>query len=298
MSTQAQALMEDLKARRESALSSTTLSPFPDLDRTLRTLSGDDGSGFSFNLDPKFAGDEQDASVTFPDLTVEPAMPFAGTFFDAFPGLRQGPTPSNSFMSPPGLSYPSHLHRSLYDQQMARPVAVDRQSTGGSSYTGSFNPFAETIDEAPSRRFSPLDEERRVSRFGFARGRQGSTSSPYHTSSPLSNSESVPHPHYFSSSELASPINHAPGQWPFHPRHQQSLDFPPTSSASALSSPLISNAHSMAQTPYMQQQQPPSRFMPFDSDVSEAQLREFIHASRDRATPSRNGPPGRTLLFV
>lgn len=299
MSTQAQALMEDLKARRESALPSSSQSPFPDLDRTLRTLSADDGPGFSFNLDPKFAGGE-DASVALPDLTVEPAMPFGGSFFDSFPALRQGPSsPSNgSFMSPPGLSYPMHLHRSLYDQQISRPIPVDRQSTGGSSYTGSFNPFAETTDETPVRRFSPLDEEPKVSRFGFARGRQGSASSPYHTSSPLSNSESASHLQYFSSSEHASPVNRSPGQWPFHPRHQQSLDFPHNSSVSALSSPLVPHAHSMAQSLYVQQQQPQSTFMPFDSDVSEAQLREFIHASRDRVTPSRNGPLGRTLLFV
>lgn len=299
MSTQAQALMEDLRARRESSLTSTAQSPFPDLDRMLQTLSENDG-GFSFNLDPKLAGSAQDASITLPDLS-DPTIGFGGSFFDSFPGLRPGSVHPPHLIPPPGISYPPSPHRSLYDP-LTRSPAVDRQSTASPSYTGSFNPFAEATEETPSRRFSPLDEERKVSRFGFARGRNGSTSSPHHTSSPLSNSESVSQLQYFGSSELASPMTQSPGQWPFHLRHQQSHDFPHTTSTSAMSSPLVSHAlahaHSLSQSPYAQQQQPQSRFMPFDSDVSEAQLREFIHASRDRATPSRNGPPGRTLLFV
>ncbi|OCH89107.1 hypothetical protein OBBRIDRAFT_41131 [Obba rivulosa] len=286
MSIQAQALMEDLKARREMPAPAIVQSPFPDFDRMLQTLSSGDGDfgGFSFNLDPKLAGEEQDTMLTLPELDVDPNIPFTGTFLDAFPGLRQAGPSSGSLMPPPGLSYPHHSPRPAYDPLSMRQQALERQSTG-SSYTGSFNPFAaETTEEAPARRYSPLlDEERKVSRFGFARGRQGSTSSPHHLASPLSNAESVSHFSFYNASEHASPANHTPSQWPLHARHE----FAHHQTISNGSSPLVQ--HAQAQALYGQQQ--PSRFQPFDNGVSEAQLRELITSSRERANTSRNGPP-------
>ncbi|KAH9948104.1 hypothetical protein B0H21DRAFT_848596 [Amylocystis lapponica] len=276
MSTQALALMEDLKARREVPQSVAQTSPFPDFDRMLQTLSGADGNGgFSFNLDPALAGDEQESALVLSDLDAEAAIPFQGTFLDAFPALRQGVPPANPLMAPPGLSYP-HQHRSIYDPLSTRSPAVERQSTGGSSYTGSFNPFAaETTEDAPTRRYSPLDEERKVSRFGFARGRQGSTSSSLHPTSPLGNGDNVAHMPYYSSSEMPSPAPRASPQWSL--QNRQHHDYTQHQSSSAMSSPLAQQAQ--AQSPYSLQQQP-GRFQPFDSGLSEAQLRDFINSSR------------------
>jgi CCR4-NOT transcription complex subunit 4 len=65
---------------------------------------------------------------------------------------------------------------------------------------------------------------------------------------------------------------------------------------SATSSPLV--PHAQAQPVYNQQQ---SRFQPFESGVSEAQLRDFIQSSRDRAgsaTVAVSTPAGMRLLFV
>ncbi|OBZ75632.1 hypothetical protein A0H81_04826 [Grifola frondosa] len=296
MSTQAQALMEDIRARRESILLPVTQSPFPDFDRMLQTLSGNGGEfgGFSFNLDPKLVGEGQDVSLDLPDLVVESNVAYTGSFFDVFPALRPGGQSSaNPVVAPPGLSYPSQTHRSMYDLSIGRSSMVERQSTGGSSYTGSFNPFApENADDAPSRRYSPIDEERKVSRFGFARGRHGSTSSPLHASSPLSNNDSASYLAHHSSSELTNHTNHAQPQWPFQTRLQHH-EFAHYQSNSAMSSPLAQ--HVQAQPQYgQQQQQQPTRFQPFDSGVSEAQLREFIQSSRERANPVRNGPLDQT----
>jgi CCR4-NOT transcription complex subunit 4 len=298
MSTAAQALLDDVKARREASLPSAYVSPFPDFDRTLQTLSGDDGGfgGFSFNLDPKLAGEDTDVSATLPDFDAEATMPFHGTFTDAFPALRpptQHGSPSSPFMSPPGISYPHIANRGIYDPLTLRPI--ERQSTGGTNYTGSFNPFAEVNEESASSsprkaQYSPLDEERKVSRFGFARGRQGSTatSSPLHVSSPLSNNGDS-HTSFYTSNEVSAPSQSS--QWPALNRQQ---DYGYSQPGSLLNSPLAQ--HAQAQTAFSQQ---PSRFQSFDSGVSEAQLRELIQSSRERAGPTTNdSPAGMRLLFV
>lgn len=295
MSTQALALVEDIKARRESALVAPTgPSPFPDFDRMLQNLSGGD-EGFSFNLDPKLAGDDVDASLTLPDVETEATTPFTGTYLDAFPGLRiQAAVPP--FMSPPGLGYPQ---KSGYASAGPGSPVIERQSTG-SSYTGSFNPFAEGAEDGSSRRFSPLDEDRKMSRFGFARGRHGSSSSPLHTASPLGHhSETVSHAPFYTP-ELG--FAQANATWnPRHP-HADYMHHQPTS---ALSSPLAQHAQAVnyGQSPHLQQQQqrtPSGRFQPFDTgvgmSVSEAQLRDLISASRDRI--NGGGRSGSTGTFI
>lgn len=299
MSTAARALLEDVKQRREMPPPvAAVVPPFPDFDRTLEVLNGKDGgSGFSFNLDPKLAGPDSDANVELlPDFEAEAKTPFHGTYVDAFPALRTPGSPgSAAFMVPPGLQYPHNPSRSIYDPLSVRPpiAPLERQSTGGSSYLGSFNPFADAGEDSPSpgSRYSPLDDDpsRKVSRFGFARGRQGSTatSSPLHTSSPLANSASEGHSFYNSSEASPSQPAQSPmPQWgPYY-----SVD------GSATSSPLVQ--HAQAQPVYNQQH---SRFQPFDSGVSEAQLRDFIQSSRDRAgsaTGVLNTPAGMRLLFV
>ena len=299
MSTAAQALLDDVKARREAPTPSAYVSPFPDFDRTLQTLSGDDGGfgGFNFNLDPKLAGDDTEASATLPEFDAEANMPFHGTFTDAFPALRppgQHGSPSSPFMGPPGIAYPHNSNRVIYDPLTSRPI--ERQSTGGSNYTGSFNPFAEANDDSAGRspprkvQYSPLDEERKVSRFGFARGRQGSTaaSSPLHVSSPLINN-SDSHASFYNSNEAS--VSTPSSQWL---SRQQQQDYGYSQPNSLLNSPLAQ--HAQAQAAFSQQ---PSRFRSFDSGVSEAQLRELIQSSRERAGPTTNdSPAGMRLLFV
>jgi CCR4-NOT transcription complex subunit 4 len=136
------------------------------------------------------------------------------------------------------------------------------------------------------------DSSRKMSRFGFARGRQGSTattSSPLHVPSPLAASSSEGHSFYNSSETVPSqPSAPPPPMAPWGSYY--SLN------GSATSSPLV--PHAQAQPVYNQQQ---SRFQPFESGVSEAQLRDFIQSSRDRAgsaTVAVSTPAGMRLLFV
>ncbi|KZT67800.1 hypothetical protein DAEQUDRAFT_381300 [Daedalea quercina L-15889] len=296
MSTQAQALMEDLRARREGPTPAVTeKSPFPDFDRMLQTLSGDDGGfgGFSFNLDPALAGEGTEEALVLPDLNTTPNTPFTGTFLDAFPGLKQNAV-SSPLMGPPGLSHPS---RPAYDPlNLRQPGILEQQPSGSSGYTGSFNPFgSDANDDLSSRRYSPLNEERQVSRFTFARGRQGSTSSSLHAASPLNHADNFSHASFYNSPDMASPARRGtPPQW-FSTRHQPQDLF--HGQHSAMSSPLVQQAQ--VQPPFATpQHQQPSRFQPFDTGVSEAQLRELISSSRERATQFRNGQSGRTLLLV
>ncbi|KAH9842550.1 uncharacterized protein C8Q71DRAFT_208144 [Rhodofomes roseus] len=288
MSTQAQALMEDLRARREMPVPAIMeKSPFPDFDRMLQTLSGDDGGfgGFSFNLDPALAGEGADEALVLPELDVTPNTPFTGTFLDAFPGLRQNAA-SGPLMGPPGLAHPA---RPAYEPVTLRQPALDRQPSGGSGYTGSFNPFgSDANDDVPSRRYSPLDEERQVSRFTFARGRQGSTSSSLHASSPLNHADNFAHAPYYNSSELVSPARRGtPPQWlPNRHQAQEFIHGP----HSAMNSPLAQQAQQAQAHPQYAppQQQHPGRFQPFDPGVSEAQLRDFINSSREKSFQFRH----------
>ncbi|KAK7689071.1 hypothetical protein QCA50_007762 [Cerrena zonata] len=319
ISAQAQQLLEDVRARRESAFFTTPLSqnPFPDFDRMLKNLTDGD-NGFSFNLDPKLAGND-DAEASFSaEAEAEANKPFIGTFVDAFPALRQsGYTSSFATAPPPGLGQvPSHPVYKTAPQP-------ERQSSG-SSYTGSFNPFAESPDDAPAaptRRFSPLDDERKMSRFGFARGRQGSSSSPLATASPLSHSESIASSFYTATS--TNDVSHSASQnfnqWGLGNRHHTSqVDYIHSNAASTMSSPLVpqAQANSMYQNhqhhqqqlqqqqelhqqlqQHQQQQAQASRFQPFEASVSEAQLRDFISQSRDRIAPTSRVNDGQRYRY-
>jgi len=271
MSTAARALLDDVKARRESALPiSSGLSPFPDFDRTLQTLSGEDGGGFSFNLDPKLA-DEADLAENLPDFDMTSTIPFRGSYLDAFPALRSG----SPYTHPPSLGYPQSVAHPIYDPSAARSTPgslLEKQTVRGASYLGSFNPFSEpSVDDvmsspSPSLRssYSPIDEERKVSRFGFARGRQSSTatSSPLHSMAPLNYSSDLQ-------------LNHSPDDL-VHP-------WPPGLHDIHVPSPL-----SGSPLPHCAQAQP--IFAPHQShlqslsggDLSEAQLRSFIQSSQER----------------
>ncbi|KAI0747629.1 hypothetical protein C8Q80DRAFT_1353615 [Daedaleopsis nitida] len=289
MSTQAQALMEDIRARRESNTTTAVQNPFPDFDRMLQSLGNDtEFGGFSFNLDPKLAGDVQADSIGLPEFDADPAVPFNGGFFDVFPSLRpSGQAAATPLLPSPGLPFASQGPRTVFDPRTGKGP-LERQTTG-SSYTGSFNPFAgDGADDGSARKYSPMDEERKVSRFGFARGRQGSASSSLHASSPLSNAESLSQlAHHHNPAEYSA---HANQQWPFPSRHH---DFAAHYQAnSAMSSPLAQHMQA-AQPPYQPPQPPPqlNRYQSYDNGVSEQQLRELINnSSRERANVSRNGP--------
>ena len=96
MSTAARALLDDVKARRENTQPSTSIiSPFPDFDRMLDSLGSD--SGFSFNLDPKLAGDDAEANIEIAELNSPSSIPYEGTFVDAFPGLKSGLSSSSKY---------------------------------------------------------------------------------------------------------------------------------------------------------------------------------------------------------
>ncbi|KAF8078074.1 hypothetical protein FPV67DRAFT_1662835 [Lyophyllum atratum] len=295
MSTAARALLDDVKARREMAFPAATgVSPFPDFDRTLQTLSGGDDGGFSFNLDPKLAGSNMESIPQLPDFEVEATTPFQGSYIDAFPALRTHAASTAAFMAPPGLPYPHHPNRSIYDPHVGRlspATGLENQSTGP-SYMGSFDPFADASEEALPPTASPLrhpqrspsedDPSRKVSRFGFARGRQSSTatSSPLHVSSPLNNG-STDGQSFFNSGDG---LSLGPGRTQWSTNGRQDYTF--TQPASSRSSPLVQHA---ADPTYPH---PQSRFQPFESGVSEAQLRDFIQASRDRAQSSLPSPAG------
>ncbi|KAF8515867.1 hypothetical protein JB92DRAFT_3114583 [Gautieria morchelliformis] len=135
LSTQAQELLDDVRARREQVTQPHVPSPFPEFDRTLDSLGGGDFS-FKWTLDPK----------------VTPSDPNAGTLeyvgsFDPFAasgsvstlqqrGQRQFPQLSGLLVFPRPLQAPSYL--------LNRPVDI---ATGNG------------------------DGSRQESRFGFARRR-------------------------------------------------------------------------------------------------------------------------------
>jgi len=287
MSTAARALLDDVKARWETT--STAASPFPDLDRTLETLSARDGqfSGFSFNLDPKLAGDDADNAAALLDFEVEANTPFHGSYLDAFPGLKT-PGPSTSFMAPPGLSFPPSPSRAIFDPLSVRSLSIaplEKQSTEAPTYTGTFNPFADNTDDSthsPLHKTQPsLDDDccRKVSRFGFAQGRKGSTaaSSPLHAPSPLSNSDSQTS--FYTSGEFPPTPVQPPWMPPTRQQHSE-YGFPPPSSPLAHTIPSSYSQHH-------------SRFQPFESGVSEAQLRDLIQSSR-----IHSGASGMNFLYV
>ncbi|KZT28671.1 hypothetical protein NEOLEDRAFT_768407 [Neolentinus lepideus HHB14362 ss-1] len=283
MSTNIMALLDDVKARREAPPVTAGINPFPDLDRMLQTLQGGDEGGFSFNLDPNLAGDVTTTEEVelVPPYEADVNIPFQGNYMDAFPGLRS-PHLQSPYHAPPGLAIPHNPNRPLYES-MVKGSPLQPQGAPVSNYSGSFNPFGEAGDDTSSSAqrasFSPLDEERQVSRFGFARGgRQGSTaaSSPLHNSSPITASDSF-HGQFYNSPRLTSPTTQVqPQQWHFQSRQPEY-----SQPGSNMGSPLVHNV----QAAYPPQS---GRFQPFDDVVSEAQLRDFIRSSRERETSMRN----------
>lgn len=274
MSTAARALVEDVKARRGSSVLLSSTSPFPDFDRTLQTLSVDDGS-FSFNLDPKLA-DRIHGAEELSEFDLSSSIPFHGSFMDAFPALRVVSPQLHS----PSLSQAHGPSHSIYDPSTSRHSSghyLEKSTSRGSSYVGSFNPFSDSMNESamPSAahlsQYSPVDEERKVSRFDFARGRQTSTtSSPIQSASPLTST--VDHPFHHPADDIAAHIIQ-----PWHRGHDTNL--------SLSHAPFPMHHPTQAQPIVMQGS---SQVPLIDSDLSEAQLRNFILSSQERAIGSGN----------
>jgi len=201
--------------------------------------------------------------------------PFSGTFMDAFPAVR--PTSrqqSQSFIAPPGLSYPHSPNRSIYDPLAMRPSPIERRSTDSPNYSGSFNPFSESADGASRADFP--DEERRVSRFNFARGRQGSAA---HSGLPAEvsalRSSDMRQLSMSLNDNVSSPQQQ---QWNMHRDEMYNHTHSP-----------MPQQH----TPNAPVQQQMNRFQPFDTSMSlsEAQLREFIQSSRRRDPTAHSSVP-------
>lgn len=288
MSDAARALLDDVQNRRHfSQPAVPAISPFPDFDRTLETL-GDTSSGFSFNLDPKLAGD--DSTSDLPALN--DTIPYQGSFLDTFPGLKEGIT------SPPAQMIPGYGHPS---SRMYSPAGVDlsqedRAAAGDASYSSAFNPFADGGDD--SRRLngrSGVDDDGtpKLSRFGFAQPgrRMSSHTAAAHTPSPLQHASSASSlssshmpssslasdatQHAFYASDVSSPPRPLRHDSPFSAQAQQQA----AQSSPAKASPMIQHAH--AQALYAQQQQQ-QRLQTYETPVSEAQLRDLIQNSRAR----------------
>ncbi|KAF8889769.1 hypothetical protein CPB84DRAFT_1826528 [Gymnopilus junonius] len=281
MSNAARALLDDVKARRESAMQTVSaFSPFPDFDRTLQTLSEEGGGGFSFNLDPKLA-DEADSTGQLPDFDVASTIPFHGSYIDAFPALRSG----SPYLPSSSLAYSQATNHAIYDPSAVRAASVsvpERQTIRGAGYLGPFDPFSEPPVEtsfSPSMKpqHSPVDEERKVSRFGFARGRQNSTTT------------SSPH----------SPMNYGKDLQPFYQLSDEANSM--QSWPSALHDVSSANAlqHPSHQPTLMLQNQNQSSLPSVNGALSEAQLRSFIQSSQEKENNSNSmrAPFGSTQPF-
>lgn len=283
MSTQVQALLDDVRNRRESLIHkpSTSYSPFPDLDKTLQNLSGADGDqgGFNFNLDPKLAVDDDQLEASLLELEDRSSgltlgAPSTYPAFDPFsnaPRLAHQNGIATPFGPPPGL-FPAGSNRPFVPP-------LDRTPSNSSTYTGSFKPFME-------------DDDRRVSRMEFARPMNGisATSSP-RMSVTSSVGESQPQ---------SAASSHAPWQFPRH------LDVGPppglpiraATPGSHKASPLAPFANAMPQTSFIPQ---PTRFQPFDMGQSDMSLKDMLgigkgaHNTANRAYVQANG---RRILLV
>ncbi|KZV99083.1 hypothetical protein EXIGLDRAFT_804589 [Exidia glandulosa HHB12029] len=219
-SKEAQALIDDVRLRRESSHPSAIPvqpSPFPDFDRMLSSLGEEN---FGFSLDKNLA--ERVAPDT--DLAEELSLGALGSNYDPFsvqPQQQPLRTPlftppglSTGLATPPGLPVPGDRMAQLMSLESASPR---------SSYTGSFNPFGTEATESPKR--STIDDGSRASsRFAFARKPMSSaTSSPYMGMGSMANSvlndgaSDGRSSRLSSLQQMASPIE----------QHQQHVSLPP-----------------------------------------------------------------------
>ncbi|KAF8610286.1 hypothetical protein BDV93DRAFT_550121 [Ceratobasidium sp. AG-I] len=240
MSGAAKALLDDVRARRESAPPvSNQQSPFPDFDRTLSNLTAG-GFSFSFNMGSNSQGRSDSASAPYPGTLPENAsstLPGRGVsgFFDPF---SKSDSPS-TLPPPPGLS--AARGASEYEQS---PLALHAEPRA--TYTGAFNPFADgagMLNRSASYDSEKDAAERTSSRFGFARRQDssGQISSGYNasaTSSPMRLLDQLPPTvsPYHNSEASMSPVPSA--QWSYHMNAPAEYGHPGISQTNMNPSPL------------------------------------------------------------
>lgn len=219
LSTQAQALLDDVRARREQATQPHVPSPFPEFDRTLDSLGGGDFS-FKWTMDPKVTPSDPNVGSQEYYGSFDP---FATSTSVSSQQQQRGQRQFPQLSGPPGVPLPA---------MSSIPPAPQ---AGG--YRGSFNPFADMGDEsgAPSPQADNGDGSRQESRFGFARKR---------TSPSAGNSPSLA---AFASSPLASgsPLHtyqQSNSPWGYQVQQPQIQHLPGSSQQS-----LISPQHQHAQ---------------------------------------------------
>lgn len=145
ISTQAQALLDDVRARRDNAVQQAIPSPFPEFDRTLDNLGGGEFH-FQWSMDPKLASSSSNPVN----------QPYRGPFdpFSRISSRSSHDQEAQPLSAPPGLS----------------PTRTLAQ--GSSGYQGPFNPFADSEDPSVQQGHADqTDGIRQESRFGFARRR-------------------------------------------------------------------------------------------------------------------------------
>ncbi|KAG8701013.1 transcriptional repressor general negative regulator of transcription subunit 4 [Ceratobasidium sp. 394] len=288
MSGAAKALLDDVRARRESAPPvSTQQSPFPDFDRTLSNLSGG-GFSFSFNMGSNNHSRDDGASVPYPTsapVSQESALPARGVsgLFDPF---RKN-EPTSSLPPPPGLS--AARDASGYSQS---PLSNNTDSRA--AYTGAFNPFADgvgTLNRSGSYDSERDAVERTSSRFEFARRQDsfGQSSVGYSastTSSPKRMLEQLEHMSSAASTYTSdTSVSPAPAHWPY--LHGSTADYGP---------PGISQQISLGPSPLQQQiYAPPGINHPHFSngmELNAAGLKELLNiggnGSNARLDPRRS----------
>ncbi|KAJ2931435.1 hypothetical protein H1R20_g5662, partial [Candolleomyces eurysporus] len=170
MTSTAKQLLDEITLR-DTVTSSSIISPFPDFDRTLQTLSADD-RGFSFNLDPKLA-DEVENTEILPELEMDAHTPFHGSYVDAFPALRSGSHLEMNGLHglsddhsppgpPPGLSqlrWETQTHE--YGNSQPPSIVNSPHLPSQMPYVpqSRFQPF-DTVSEAQLREFIHASQER------------------------------------------------------------------------------------------------------------------------------------------
>ncbi|KAG9125831.1 transcriptional repressor general negative regulator of transcription subunit 4 [Ceratobasidium sp. 392] len=270
MSGAAKALLDDVRARRESAPPiSTQQSPFPDFDRTLSNLSAG-GFSFSFNLGSNGHARDDIAPVSYPSsapVSQDSALPARGVsgLFDPF--RKNDPTPS--LPPPPGLTV-------AQDSPGYQQSSLSTHTDSRAAYTGAFNPFADGVGGLNRSGSYDSDRdaaERTSSRFGFARRQDsfGQSSVGYgasNTSSPNRIIEQLPPTASTYASDVS--VSPQPAHWQYH--HNSAAEYGP---------PGISQQISLGPSPLQQQiYAPPGINHPHFSDGMElnaAGLKELLN---------------------
>lgn len=186
-SSNAQAVMDDMRIRRDVAAAQQHKSPFPDFDKTLSSFQ--DGEDFSFSLEEGLVPAHLKGSNTNGAGTLSAFTPFS---------LTNGVQPSLYSVPPP----PGIVASTNKGTGTPPPPGLTTTNTEAPTYTGRFDPFApgagESLLDEPESSSSPLhtlnqlrhtldteqgrendstDEESQASRFGFAK-RQESFKTP------------------------------------------------------------------------------------------------------------------------